>query len=213
MTQTPEAPNPFAPPEELPPVPAQRTPPEPLTPGPWAPSGYGVPPQAWGPAPVRGPVPYWPYPVNPAPADPDALFARGMSAPVPAWPSAPRPQQRARRLTRLGTAIAAFATVVAAGLVLLQPSDDRAVSRSTGLTELMVPPALTAAEPVPEQPLSLAEMLLGRGPGVVGAPAAAFSDLEELLLRPGPRASSPTAGDAAEPSWWVVLRSGIEQPQ
>jgi hypothetical protein len=81
MTQTPEAPNPFAPPEELPPVPAQRTPqPEPLTPGPCAPSGYGVPPQAWGPAPVGGPVPYWPYSVHPALADPDALFARGMSA-------------------------------------------------------------------------------------------------------------------------------------
>jgi hypothetical protein len=93
-------------------------------------------------------------------------------------------------------------------LVLLQPSDDRAVSRSTGLTELMVPPALTAAEPVPEQPLSLAEMLLGRGPD-----AADLTDLEELLLRPGPRVFSPAAGDASEPSWWIVLRSGTEQPQ
>jgi hypothetical protein len=82
MTQTPEAPNPFSPPEELPPVPVQRMPqtPEPLTPGAWTPNGYGVPPQGWGLAPVAGPVPYWTYPVSPAVADPDALFARGTSA-------------------------------------------------------------------------------------------------------------------------------------
>jgi hypothetical protein len=77
--QTPEAPNPFSPPEELPPVPVQRMP-QTLTPGAWTPNGYGVPPQGWGPAPVGGPVPYWPYPVSPALADPDALLARGTSA-------------------------------------------------------------------------------------------------------------------------------------
>jgi hypothetical protein len=150
---------------------------------------------------------YWRGP-TPGPAIPQQRRPDGDS--VPSWPAAPDAPRRVRRLTRRGIAITAFAAAAAAavGLVLLQPSDDRAVSRSTGLTELMVPPALTAAEPVPEQPLSLAEMLLGRGPD-----AADLTDLEELLLRPGPRVFSPAAGDASEPSWWIVLRSGTEQPQ
>jgi hypothetical protein len=129
------------------------------------------------------------------------------------WPAAPQPPRHARRLTWLVAVIAAFATVVAVGLVLGQSSDDRAVSRSTGLTELLIPPALTAAESVREQPVSLAEVLLGRGPGGLDAAAAGVTDLEELLLRPGMHASSPTVGNASELSWWVVLQSAIKQPQ
>jgi hypothetical protein len=85
--------------------------------------------------------------------------------------------------------------------MLLQPSTDQAVGRSTGLTDLMIPPALTTAEPVPEQAFSFVEILV------------APTDLEELLLRPGVHASFPPTGTAPEPGWWVVVQSAIRQPQ
>jgi hypothetical protein len=81
--QTPEAPNPFSPPGQLPPpIPAQYTPwsSEPLSAAPGTPTGYGVWPHNWQAAPVGGPVSYWPYPVRPGEPDPDSLLARGMSA-------------------------------------------------------------------------------------------------------------------------------------
>jgi hypothetical protein len=159
----------------------------------------GVPPR---PASWRRPTP---GPVIPQQRRPDGdLASRG--------PAAPQRPRHVRRLTWPAAAIAAVVTV-AVGLMLLEPSTDPAVSTSTGLADLILPPALTAAEPVPEQPGSLAEFLLGRGPGALDAPAAGFTDLEELLLRPGLHASSPTAGNASEPSWWVVFQPAIKQPQ
>jgi hypothetical protein len=121
--------------------------------------------------------------------------------PVSARPAVPPRPRHARRLIWLVAASAAVLTGVAVSVVLVQPSVDRAVSNSTGLADLMVPPGLTAAEPVPEQAFSLAEVLV------------APTDLEELLLRPGLQASSPAPVSASEPSWWVVLESALKQPQ